>query len=217
MTRQLLDTSRTALIVVDMQNGFCHPDGALAQVMSVKETSSVIPGVRDLVEAAHDAGVPVIWSHQEHIRGDRSIDRSRLDNPQAELRDPPCLQGTWDAELVDELAAISADDIHVVKRRASAFYGTGLELELRLRGLDTVVIAGVTTSYCVDGTARDAYCRDLGVIVVGDACASPWPDLHEATLKNVATFLGTVAGIDDVTTAFASSAKSINTRKEAQP
>lgn len=199
----LLEPSRTALVIIDMQNGFCHPEGSLAAVMSVAETSSVVSPVRELVEAAHSAEIPVIWSHQEHVRGDRSIDRSRLDNPQAALREPPCLQGTWDAELVEELGALAADDIHVIKRRASAFYGTGLELELRLRGLDTVVIAGVTTSYCVDGTARDAYSRDLGVIVVGDACASPWPDLHAATLKNVATFLGTVATVAEVTAAFA--------------
>lgn len=212
----LLDPRRTALVVIDMQNGFCHPDGSLAAVMSVAETSAVIPSIRRLVEAAHAAGVAVIWSHQEHIPGDRSIDRTRLDNPQADLREPPCLAGTWDAELVAELGSLAAGDIHVVKRRASAFYGTGLELELRLRGLDTVVIAGVTTSYCVDGTARDAYSRDLGVIVVGDACASPWPDLHAATLKNIATFLGSVASTEETVSAFASPSH-LSTVKEAAP
>lgn len=183
----------TALVVIDMQNGFCHPDGSIAQAMPIDENAKVIPVVASLVSAAHAAGLTVFWSLQEHIANDVSIDRSRLDNPQAELTVPPCLSGTWDAELVDDLAPlVRKDDVRIVKHRASAFYGTGLEVELRMRGIRQLIICGVTSSYCVDGTVRDAYSRDLGVTVIEDACGSPWPDLHAATMKNISIFHGTV-------------------------
>ncbi|WP_283136383.1 isochorismatase family cysteine hydrolase [Rhizohabitans arisaemae] len=187
-----IDPRSSALIVVDMQNGFCHPDGTVAQAGPVDAHRAVIAPVARLAQACHEAGIPVFWSLQEHFEGDVSIDRSRLDNPQARLPQPPCLRGTWDAELVDELRDLAHGDVHIVKHRASAFYGTGLEVELRMRGVRTVVVTGVSTSYCVDATIRDAYARDLGVIVVEDACASPWPDLHAATMKNAAIFHGTV-------------------------
>jgi ureidoacrylate peracid hydrolase len=189
-----LTVENTALIVVDMQNGFCHPDGSIAQAMPIDENMRVIPMVKSLVDAAHAAGLTAFWSIQEHIADDKSIDRSRLDNPQAALTTPPCLRGSWDAELVDDLVpSVLERDVRIVKHRASAFYGTSLEVDLRMRGIRQVIVCGVTTSYCVDGTVRDAYSRDLGVIVAGDACASPWPDLHAATLKNIAIFHGTVS------------------------
>ena len=183
----------SALVVVDMQNGFCHPQGTVGSTMSVEAHREIIPRVAELVAAAHAAGLPVVWSRQEHRRDDVSINRSRLDNPQIRVGDPACLQGSWDAELIDELVQlVDADDIVVVKRRASAFYGTSLEVELRMRAIRTLVFTGVSTSYCVDASVRDAYARDLSVVLVEDACASPWPDLHEATMKNAALFHGTV-------------------------
>ncbi|MBO9521370.1 MAG: cysteine hydrolase [Nocardioidaceae bacterium] len=187
------DLAGTALVVVDMQNGFCHPDGSVARAMPVDANRAVIPRIEQLVRAAREAGLLVVWSRQEHLRGDVSIDRSHLDNPQARLADPPCLAGTWDAALIDELAPLAQeDDLHVVKHRASAFYGTNLEVGLRMRGIRRLIVTGVTTSYCVDATVRDAYARDLGVFLVEDACGSPWPDLHEATVRNTAIFHGVV-------------------------
>lgn len=189
----------TALVVIDMQNGFCHPDGSIARAMPIDENAKVIPVVARLVSAAHAAGRTVFWSVQEHIANDVSIDRSRLNNPQAELPAAPCLRGSWDAELVDDLSPlVHENDVRIVKHRASAFYGTGLEVELRMRGIKHLVMCGVTTSYCVDGTVRDAYSRDLGVTVVEDACGSPWPDLHAATMKNISIFHGTVTTSADV-------------------
>ncbi|WP_341952986.1 isochorismatase family cysteine hydrolase [Salinibacterium sp. TMP30] len=192
----------TALVVIDMQNGFCHPDGSIAQTMPIDANSKVVPVVAGLVSAAHAAGMTVFWSIQEHIANDVSIDRSWLDNPQAELLVPPCLRGSWDSELLDDLSPlVHENDVKIVKHRASAFYGTGLEVELRMRGITHLVICGVTTSYCVDGTVRDAYSRDLGVTVVEDACGTPWPDLHAATMKNISLFHGTVTTSAVVTSA----------------
>ncbi|WP_162186160.1 isochorismatase family cysteine hydrolase [Amycolatopsis jejuensis] len=193
-----LDSRSTAVIVVDMQNGFCHPDGTVAKAGPIDPLRAVIPNVTALVQAAHGARMPVFWSIQEHLPQDVSIDRSRLTNPQAELADPPCLQGTWDAELIDEFLDLARNDTRIVKHRASAFYGTGLELQLRMRGIGTVIVCGVSSSYCVDATVRDAYARDLQVIVARDGCASTWPDLHEASMKNHAIFHGTVTDSDTI-------------------
>ncbi len=188
-----------ALIVIDMQNGFCHPEGSVAKAMDIEDNLAVIPVIGRLVDAAHEWGLPVFWVTQEHLADDRSIDRSRLKNPQTELSLPPCVRGSWDAELVDELRErVTPDDVRIVKHRASGFYGTGLEVDLRMRGIREVLICGVSSSYCVDGTARDACSRDLRVTVIEDGCASPWRDLHEATMKNVSIFLGTVESSDSI-------------------
>jgi ureidoacrylate peracid hydrolase len=78
-----------------------------------------------------------------------------------------------------------------------------LETELRALGVDTLVICGVATNYCVDATIRDAYARDYDLLVVRDACGSTWPDLHEATLRNAEIFHGAVVPTENVVEAMA--------------
>jgi ureidoacrylate peracid hydrolase len=189
----------SALIVVDMQNGFCHPKGAVATQLDIAEHRAIVPRVRALVESAHLVGIPVFWTRQEHRAGDRALERHRLATHLKKLEYVPCLEGTWDAEILDELQkAVGPNDVIIVKNRASAFYCTTLEVALRMRGVDTLVITGVSTSYCVDSTIRDAYARDYDLLIVEDACAAPWRDLHDAVMKNSAIFHGLVAPTEEV-------------------
>jgi ureidoacrylate peracid hydrolase len=186
--------SSTALIVVDMQNGFCHPDGSVGARLDISAHRAVVPRIKELVDAAHQAGLPVFWSQQQHLPGDAALKRHRLSNHLQKLEYVPCLRGTWDAEILDDLQpSIGPDDVLIPKHRASAFYNTTLEVHLRMLGVDTLVITGVSTSYCVDSTIRDAYARDFDLLIVEDACAAPWRDLHDAVMRNAAIFHGAVS------------------------
>src|SRR6266571_884365 len=93
----------TALVVVDMQNGFCHPEGAVGARLDISDHRAIVPRVAALVRAAHEKGIPVFWTLQEHLQGDAALKRHRLATHLAKLEYVPCLRGTWDAEILDEL------------------------------------------------------------------------------------------------------------------
>jgi ureidoacrylate peracid hydrolase len=184
---------RTALLVVDMQNGFCHREGSVGQKLDISHHETIIPRIAELAEAVHRAGMPVFWSRQEHTPFDVTREQHRVEIHTSKLEYIPCLRGTWDSELLDELKPLVAeDDLVFTKHRASCFYNTNLEVELRMRGIDTLIITGVSTNYCVDASVRDAYARDLDLYIVEDACACAWPDLHDAVMKTNAIFHGEV-------------------------
>lgn len=190
---------RSALLLVDMQNGFCHPNGSVATRFDVSGYRAAIPGVRRLVEGARQAAVPVIWSRQEHREDDAGRLRHRIPNHTTKLGYVPCLAGTWDAEILDELKPLVEEtDLVISKHRSSCFYETPLHEQLQARSIDVLIVAGVATNYCVEATIRDAYARDYDLVVVRDACGTAWPDLHEATLRNVEIFHGAVVSSTDV-------------------
>lgn len=189
----------TAVLVVDMQNGFCHREGTLGRSkLGVSLIEPIVPRIAALADAAHRAGMPVLWSRQEHTEYDVTRPRHRVRTHLAKLDYVPCLRGTWDAELLEELqAAVGENDLVFPKHRASCFHATTLDLELRMLGIDTLLITGVSSNYCVDSTIRDAYARDYDLYIVEDACACPWQELHDATMKTAATFHGEVVSTDD--------------------
>jgi ureidoacrylate peracid hydrolase len=190
----------TALLIVDMQNGFCHQKGsAELSGLDVAVHRAISPRIAELVEATRRAEIPVFWSRQEHFENDVGRLGHRILTHIQKGGYLPCLRGTWDSEIYDELAPlVIEDDVVFTKHRASCFFNTTLEPSLRMRGITTLVVAGVTTNYCVDSTIRDAYARDYDLLIVEDACAATYRDLHEATLKNAALFHGQVLPTTEV-------------------
>jgi ureidoacrylate peracid hydrolase len=165
----LLQSDGTALIVVDMQNGFCHPEGSFAKLgLDVSMTNAAIGGCRRLIEAARNAAVPIVFTRYVY-RPDYRDGGVLVHELMPALKDANSLAaGTWDAEIVEELAPASEDFV-VDKNRYSAFYGSGLEPILTSLSIGSVVICGVTTNMCVETTARDASQRDYRTFVVSDA------------------------------------------------
>ena len=183
---------KSALLVIDMQNGFCHPEGAFAKLgLDVSMCNTAIQGCRELVDAAHDVGVPVVFT--------RYILRPDLKDAGFLLHaEKPALIGTrsltygaWDAEIVDELKP-EPDDLVIDKTRYSAFYGTSLESILGTLDLRDLVVAGVTTNICVDSTVRDASYRDYAPFVAGDATGELERDRHDMTLRTLGFAFGWV-------------------------
>lgn len=202
---QPIEPKRTALLVIDMQNGWCHPQGAMTRAgVDMAAQQAIVPNVRRLVETCRALGTDVIWCLQQHLPEDVTQQRRRIDSHLKKRNILPAPRGTWDAELVDELKQVAhPDDHYVVKHRMSAFYATTLEALLRILGVSHLVVSGVSTNVCVESTIRDAYFRDFDITVVKDCIASTFPDLHHATLKNVEIYFGEVVTLNDFINAHA--------------
>jgi ureidoacrylate peracid hydrolase len=197
-----IEPGRTALLVIDMQNGWCHPDGAMTRAgIDMTRQQAVVPNVRRLVETCRAMGLPIVWSLQQHLPEDVTQKTRRIASHLQKRNMLPAPRGTWDAELVAPLKEVSRpDDYYVVKHRMSMFYASTLESVLRMLGVVHLVVSGVSTNVCVESTIRDAYFRDFDVTVVRDCVAGTFPDLNAATLKNVEIYFGEVVSLEDVVT-----------------
>ncbi len=177
MTLDALDIDRSALIVVDLQNGFCHRAGTLGRSgLDTERLSSVIPGLRMVIERCREASMPVVWTLQEHFENDRRRARKRLAPHTAKRRGTVALAGTWDAAIVDELADLADDPALIVrKHRFGGFYGTRMDTLLGMLGTEAVFVTGLTTNACVETTIREAYLRDFDVVAIEDCIAGVRP------------------------------------------
>ena len=186
-----VDPATTALIVVDVQNDFCHSDSPLAKIgFDMTAAQEMVPNLLHLVDAARGAGATIVWVkmiHTEYTMSPVSAEQRMRKRPNAQLI---CLEGSWGAEFYR--VEPEAGEPVVVKHRYSAFVDTDLELILRSRGIKSVVLTGVATNVCVESTARDAYMRDYYVTFVDDCSATYDAAKHAATLRNMDDHFGVV-------------------------
>ena len=184
-SRRRPEVGSSALLVIDMQNGFCHPDGAFAGLgLDVSMCTSAIEGCIELVSAVHQCDVPVILTRYI-LRPDlRDAGLLLHASKPALIGTKSLTYGSWDAEIVDNLKAEEADFV-VDKTRYSAFYGTTLEPILGTLGVTDLVVCGVTTNICVDSTVRDASYRDYASFVASDATGELDQDRHDVTLRSL--------------------------------
>ena len=188
------------LLVIDMQNGFCAHGGSYDKFggyigADITIYRKIIPNIKRIIDTCHELRIPVFYTQQ--VREESGIDLlTRLHRiiPKRRLeyvKIPACVRGTWDADIIDELLP-SKGDLVVVKRRDSAFQDTEFELWLRSIGADTIIYTGVDTCICVENSIREGFNRGYDVILIKDAVASSWPDLHKATLMKVRGSFGLV-------------------------
>jgi ureidoacrylate peracid hydrolase len=200
-----LDLARTAIVVVDMQNDFCHPQGWLASIgVEVSPARRPIGPLQRLLPRLRPAGCAVVWLNW----GNRP-DRANLPPGVLHVYDPdgaghgigaparpggsPTLQaGGWSAAIVDELKP-DTGDICVDKYRMSGFFDTPLDSVLRNLAVTTLLFAGVNVDQCVLATLSDAACIGYDVVLVEDCSATTSPQYcHDATVYNVAQCYGFV-------------------------
>lgn len=187
MTLETLDSRTAALLVIDLQNAFVHDKGTLGiSGVDTKRLSSIVPVLAELVPRCQAAGLPVIWTVQEHLAVDASRAQKKLAGHTSRRKQVSALAGSWDEEIVDELKALAAVNPTFVirKHRFGAFYETRLEKLLDMLGTRTLFVAGTTTNACVETSIREAYLRDYDVVALED-CISGVNAEWEATAKKV--------------------------------
>jgi ureidoacrylate peracid hydrolase len=186
-----IDPKTTALLVVDVQNDFCHSDSPHAKRgADVSAAQAMVPQLMLLVDAARGVGADVIWirtNHNEQTTSKVQWEQRQRTRPGSDLI---CRPGSWGAEFYRVEPA--PGEAIITKHRYSAFVNTDLELILRSSGIETVIMTGVATNVCVESTARDAFMRDYYVVMVDDCSAAYSPAKHEATLTNIRDQFGVV-------------------------
>ena len=166
---------RTALLLIDMQVDFAAPDGAMAR--AGRDMTAVKPALAQaasLAEAARKAGMPLVFVRL-------------LARPEEGL----CVEGTRGADFFGPQPL--GEELIISKSRFSAFTGTGLAERLLSAGIDTVVLAGLTTECCIQASAWAAFEHAFKVILASDACAAYEQDLHRHALKALEMSGATVA------------------------
>ncbi len=194
--QEKLRPEHTAVVVVDMQNDFCSPEGAMAKVRDVAAAGAIVPNLRQFLTQARTAGAKPIFVYMcrgpEDAYGPyeemlhRRKRKSRL-----------CAPDTWGVKIVDELTPQEDDEI-IRKRAYSAFVRTDLNRKLQELGIKTLIMTGVATNVCVESTARDGFMLDYYVVFARDLTAAYDQGQHESALKNIKEHFGDVLTAEEI-------------------
>jgi ureidoacrylate peracid hydrolase len=200
------DISRSALLIVDMQNDFLHPDGSMGRRarehpeagIDLPFLAATIPGVKRLADAFRTADRPVIYI--AHVLkpdySDAQFPYWRLGITKGGNR-TLCVEGTWGAEIVDELKPRDGEHL-VVKKGFGGFSNTPLDTILRTLDATTCVVTGVTTCVCVSTTIRGGVEHNYRMVLVSDAVAEVSRDAHHAELQTMSRVFADVKTVDEV-------------------
>jgi ureidoacrylate peracid hydrolase len=184
-------SSNTALLVVDVQNDFCHNQGVFSKYKSVTldHVEQAISNLSALIAKCREFKLPIIFIRTIHSEWTNAPSwLKRIEGVAEKMR--ICAPESWGSDFYN--VAPKEGDCIVTKHRYSAFIGTDLDLILRSKGIENILVTGVATNVCVESTARDGYHRDYNVILIEDCCGAYDNAEHAATLNNISKFFGTV-------------------------
>lgn len=181
---EFVDPKTAALVVVDVQNDFCHPDGHFARYKKdLGSTQAMLPKLVSFVNAAQDSSIRTVFIRQLTLPGGMSDSPAWLRFKCRDGKSPDyTLKGSWGAELVDGLSP-RAGDLVIDKFRPDAFVATNLDQLLRANGVESVIVLGTTTEGCVESTIRGASYHDYYIVVVKDLVSSPNAVLHDGSMR----------------------------------
>ncbi len=178
------DPDRTAVVIVDMQNDFCHPDGNLYAPPS----EEVIEPCRELADRAREAGAYVIFTRDVHPP-EQFEDAHYYD--EFDQWGEHVVEGSWGADIVEELE-VHPEDLVVEKHTYDAFQETEIDGWLSARGITDLVFCGTLANVCVLHTAGSAGLRDYRPVLVEDAVGYIDEDHHEYALEHADWLFGEV-------------------------
>lgn len=187
-----LRKATSALVIVDLQEGILEPEPTPFGKAAIVSRAVV------LGHACARAGAPIILTVTDFAPLYADAPKGAADEPWVLPKDG--LPAGF-ATLVPQIDALPAA-VRIVKRQMSAFFGTELDLQLRRRGCDTVVICGVATNLGVEATARAAFDFNYHVIIAGDACGSVAPGLHEFAVEKILPRIARVRKTEEIVQAF---------------
>lgn len=201
MSHEPVPVSETALLIVDLQNDFIHPEGAYARGGQGDPAIAALPGrLKPLAEALRAKGGWVVSTQFTLVpgKGGEPMISPHLKALRPFLRKGDFCPGAWGHQLVDELQPA---DLSVEKLAYSAFYMTRLEWVLRKAGIRRLYVGGIVTNGGVASTVRDAHVRDMDVTVLEDGCAAFGADTHAtaiAALRPVCRIASIAQALDEV-------------------
>jgi nicotinamidase-related amidase len=181
-----IQPQKTALVLIDLQKGILGMPG------KPHDPSDVLSNSVRLVEQFHQKQALVVLVHV----GYSADGRDAIDLPKDASLSHGELPGDW-MEFPAELAP-KENDIVITKRQWGAFYGTELDLQLRRRGIDTLVLGGIATNYGVESTARDAFERNYAQIFAEDAMTDLSKEAHHFSVENILKRIGRVRSTDEI-------------------
>ena len=182
--------NRTALVLIDCQVDFGSPEGEMAsRGMDMTAPQAAVARCENLVEAARAAGIQVVF-----------VRLITTDETRKEGEPVLCVEGTRGADFIGPQPR--SGEAIISKTRYSALARTGLAEQLQAKGVDTLILAGLTTECCVASSAWDAFERDFHVLIAADACAAYEEGLHLQTLKVLEWNGATLADVGDFVAAW---------------
>jgi ureidoacrylate peracid hydrolase len=201
------DFARSALIVVDMQNDFLHKDGSFGNRAREHPEAAIdfpflmgtIPHVQRLAEAFRAANRPIVYV--AHVLksdySDAAFPYWRIGINPGEGNHSHCVEGTWGAQIVDELKPQQGEHL-VVKKGFGGFANTQLDTVLRNMAVNTCVVAGVTTCVCVSNTVRGGVEHNYRMVIAEDGVAEVNRQTHASELATMQRLFADVMSVDDI-------------------
>jgi len=191
-TALMIDLDRTALLIIDMQRDFLEPGGFGAALGNdVSRLKAAVGPIQTILAAARKTGLLVIHTREGHrpdladappLKVERGDPKMRIGAPGPMGR--ILVRGEPGHDIIPELYPVAGEPV-IDKPGKGAFYQTDLELMLKNRRIETLLVCGVTTEVCVNTTVREANDRGFRCIVLSDCCASYFPEFHEMGLKMI--------------------------------
>ena len=205
-----LDPSNAVLVVIDVQNDFCSPDGVAARSgKDVTAAVEMVPRLSELISKARSVGVPVVLVRTTHS-DETTTDPWRFRIGERESV-PNCVPGTWGADFYG-IVPDKSDHV-VTKHRYSAFASQEFVDVVSRLGRASLLFCGVATNICVETTLRDATCEDYFSTLVSDCSGAYSKELHDATVENVRNNFGLVVTAEELISAWSSKGSSGEERK----
>jgi nicotinamidase-related amidase len=201
-----IDPRRTAIVIIDMQRDFLEPGGfGEALGNDVSRLNAAVRPCMALLEVARKLGLFVIHTREGHRPDMTDAPKAKVERgaPKLRIGDPGpmgriLIRGEPGHDIVKELYPRSGEPV-IDKPGKGAFYATDFQLLLQNRGIENLIVCGVTTEVCVHTTVREANDRGYRCIVPADCCASYFPEFHEMGLRMIKAQGGIFGWVSDST------------------
>jgi nicotinamidase-related amidase len=182
-----LDPQSTALVLIDLQNGI------LGIALAPNSAQEILDKGRALARRFRASGAPVVLLNVMWSDDFGDMPRQPVDEPTRHPEDG--FPAGW-GDLAPDLA--QPGDVLITKRQWGAFYGTELDLQLRRRGIRTIVLAGVATNFGVESTARQAWEHGYEIVIAKDATTSVAAELHDMSMQHILPRIARLADSDSI-------------------
>ena len=187
-----VDWGSTALLIIDMQRDFMEP-GGFGETLGndVLQLARAVAPIAAVLKVARETGMLVVHTREGHLPDLSDAPKAKIERgaPSLRIGDPGpmgriLIRGEAGHDIIPALYPVEGE-IVIDKPGKGAFYATTLGADLKARGIDTLLVCGVTTEVCVNTTVREANDRGYRCIVLADGCASYFPEFHEMGLKMI--------------------------------